>query len=189
MEKRMAIDHEDIDPDPFSLGLAIIGAVTGAASWIETRRANKAEAEEEARQRRAAWYACVRSVVVLEDAIGEFARQVAGRDFGEREFRFGGVRITFPNRQAAREFAELSRRIDGARSDVTTSFDRLSNFLGDEATEQVNDLIGSTENTLKVLPENYIQVLGAASRCVIDIKRFLAQVGIDNHYDISTLNF
>ncbi|MBB3750383.1 hypothetical protein FHT44_002844 [Mycolicibacterium sp. BK634] len=184
----MTNDYEEIDPDPFSLGLAIIAAVTGAASWIETRRANKAEAEEQSRQRRAAWYACVRSVEVLEDAVREFGRQVHVREFGGREFRFGGVRITFPNRQAAQELAELSRRVDASRSDLVSSFDRLSNFLGEEALAQIDELLASTAAALNPLPENYEQVVGAAGRCVINVKRFLAQVGSDNHYDLSSLN-
>lgn len=90
-----------VDSDPFSIGLGILGAITGAASWLETRRQRRADERQHHQAFRSAWFQCRRSVEFLRHTVTELENHMQERGFGDHSFLFGSVRLTFESTEGA----------------------------------------------------------------------------------------
>ena len=64
----LAQPHAAFDPDPFTIGLGIFGAVAGGGAYLEARRQRAAADRRERDAFRAAWYDCRRAIVRISTA-------------------------------------------------------------------------------------------------------------------------
>lgn len=177
-------DHpaEVIDPDPFSVGIGIFGAVAGAGAWLEARR-QRADSENKSRQDyRAAWFACVRSVDFLDSSIREFATYIAEESVGTRPFHFGSVRIGFVNRRTREGFARLSRQVDITKANLTENFDKLSEYLGQDEVELVGQLLSQLAEAIRTFPDSYLDLLEAGQSAVANLRGFLRSIGDSENF-------
>ena len=140
------------DPDPFSVGIAVYGAIAGAGAWLEARRHRAFDQSTEHRAYRAIWFSCMRSVDFLDSSIRELATHVAEHEFGDREFRFGSVRISFTSPRAREGFARLSRQVDITKANLTENFDHLSDHLGADDVDRVQRLMAQLGLALNGYP-------------------------------------
>ena len=177
-------DSFSLDPDPFSLGLAIVGGIAGVGAWLEARRARRLDEEKFRREFRAAWFSCVRSVNALESTIEEFATHVAEQRIEEVPFLFGRTRIQFVTRRAAESFARLSRQVDTTKANITANFNKLSDYLGPDELEDVNRLMSNLGTELSAIPEYYGGVVITGRNSVRGIRAFLRGIGHRNGFEV-----
>lgn len=165
-----------IDPDPFSIALAVVGAVAGAGAWLEARRSRVFEATNREGEFRAAWFNCERSVGHLDRVVAEYASHVAEQEFGHVRLRFGAIRIGFTSEEGAKSLERLSRQVDTTKSAITENFNRLSEFLDPRDTESIHVLLYRVMTLLDPLPPDYDSVITTAREAITAMREFLAGV-------------
>lgn len=175
-------ERQVIDPDPFSVALGIAGAIAGTAAWLETRRQRRGAESRAHQEFRASWFACRRSVEFLAHSIEEFAIFADERDIRREPLHFGSVRIRFETRQDKDRFARLSRQIDITKANATENFEKISDFLGEEDSEAVNNIIHTVERALNPFPSSYAEVIVAGRRTVSTLEQFIVQLNSREHF-------
>ena len=61
-----------IDPDPFTIGLGIFGAIAGGGAFLENRRQRQLVQDQQRGAFRAAWFAARRTLLFFKHQIDEF---------------------------------------------------------------------------------------------------------------------
>ena len=166
-----------IDPDPFSVGIAVFGAIAGAGAWLEARRQRSDDQIAQRRNFRATWFACLRSVDFLDSSIRELATHVAEQEFGDRIFRFGSVRIGFTSTRARESFARLSRQVDITKANLTENFDHLSDYLGPDDAQAINQLMEQLSSEIGNFPFDYNSLINSGRIAVQGLREFLQEIG------------
>ena len=82
-----------VDPDPFTIGLGIFGAVAGGGAFLESRRQRRLLQEQQRGAFRGAWYAARRTLIHFKQQVDEFETYMLEDGYGRREFRIGAVRL------------------------------------------------------------------------------------------------
>lgn len=166
-----------IDPDPFSVGIAVFGAIAGAGAWLEARRQRSSDEISERRNFRTTWFACVRSVDFLDSSIRELATHVAEQEFGDKAFRFASVRIGFTSIRARESFARLSRQVDITKANLTENFDHLSDHLGPDDSGAIDRLMTQLSTAISEFPTNYISLIVVGRLAINELRDFLQKIG------------
>jgi hypothetical protein len=60
-----------VDPDPFTIGLGIFGAVAGGGAFLESRRQRRLMQEQQRGAFRGAWYAARRTLIHFKQQVVE----------------------------------------------------------------------------------------------------------------------
>jgi hypothetical protein len=161
-------DPREIDPDPFSIGIAIFSAMAGGAAFLETRRGRRQVEFAERRAFRAAWYATRRSLIAFWQAIDEFETYMLEDGYDERAFRIGAVRLTVDVGRKQQMRALMTRALETAGS-LGDAMDDLSDFLG-EADQQAVDAVLDRLAEIGRQPDAYADVvrLGREAHALYD---------------------
>jgi len=155
-----------IDPDPFSVGIAVFGAIAGAGAWLEARRQRSDDQIAQRRNFRATWFACLRSVDFLDSSIRELATHVAEQEFGDRIFT-----------RARESFARLSRQVDITKANLTENFDHLSDYLGPDDAQAINQLMEQLSSEIGNFPFDYNSLINSGRIAVQGLREFLQEIG------------
>ena len=146
-----------LDPDPFTIGLMILGCITGGGAFLEARRGRQQVSRQQREDFRGAWYAARRTVIHFKRVVDEFETYILEDGYARTAFRVGAVRITV---DAVRHKA--MRRLVGqattTASHMSDDLDELSTFLGNQD-QQAIDAILARLNEIATLPEHYRDVI------------------------------
>lgn len=164
----------EVDPDPFSIGLALLGLVVAGGSFLETRRQRQLQIERDTNRYRTRWYNARRTLLTAHQVVDEFQTFVAGRGFGDNEFGFGQVRLSM-SRNDVRQFRSMMRRIGTATNAMAADIDALSEFLGPENQDLVNEIMEKVEENQR--PHSYDAVIILAKDAIDSFDQLIEQIG------------
>jgi hypothetical protein len=177
-----------IDPDPFSIGIAIFSAMAGGAAFLETRRGRRQVEQAERRAFRAAWFNTRRSLIFFKRAIDEFETYMLEDGYARRAFRIGAVRLTIDGRRK-----QQMRRLKGqaltTANTLGDNLDDLSDFLGPDDQATV-DAILTRLAEVGQLPDRYSDLVRLGREAVLLYDDLLENVadreGFDEDGDYTT---
>ena len=162
-----------IDPDPFTIGLGIFGAIAGGGAFLENRRQRQLVEGQQRGAFRAAWFAARRTLLFFKHQIDEFETYMLEDNFGQKQFRIGAVRLSV---DAGRHRA--LRRLRGqtmvTASHMGDDLDDLSEFLGTEYADQVTKVLDHLE-AIKI-PETYRELIHVARDAFYEYDGFLTYI-------------
>jgi hypothetical protein len=177
-----------VDPDPFSIGIAIFSAMAGGAAFLETRRGRRLVELTERRMYRAAWYSTRRSLIFFKRAVDEFETYMLEDGFSRRAFRIGAVRLTIDARRK-KQMRRLKGQTLTTADTLSDNMDDLSEYLGPEYQTVVDALLTRLAE-IGQLPDRYTDLVHVARDSVRLYDDLLSAVaereGFDEDGDYST---
>lgn len=125
----LAVDMDaPVDPDPFTLGLGLFGAIAGGGAFLETRR-HRQYAQSQGRDAfRGAWFKARRTLIHFKGQIDEFETYMLEEGFGRKAFRIGAVRLEV-DRGRHKSLRRLRGQIYVTASHMGDDLDDLSEYL------------------------------------------------------------
>jgi hypothetical protein len=149
-------ETDEVDPDPFTIGLGIFGAIAGGGAFLESRRQRQIIQEQQRSAFRGAWFAARRTLIHFKQQVDEFETYMLEDGYGQREFRIGAVRLTV-DRGRHRSMRRLRGQTLVTASHMGDDLDDLSEFLGPEYAERVEEVL----NHLQAidLPDTYGELI------------------------------
>ena len=148
---------EQIDPDPFSIGIAIFSAMAGGAAFLEARRSRVHQEQSQRQAFRAAWFDTRRSLIFFKRAVDEFETFMIEDGYARRAFRIGAVRLT-----VARQRKQQMRRLRGqslmTANNLADNLDDLSEFLGPDDQALVDRILTRLAE-IGQLPDRYLDLI------------------------------
>jgi hypothetical protein len=162
-----------IDPDPFTIGLAIFSAVAGGGTFLEARRQRHATERQHRDEFRAAWYNARRTVIFFKRGVDEFETYLLEEGFGRKEFRIGAVRLVV-DRQRHQQLRRLRGQTFITANIIGDNLDDLSEYLGPDDLEGVTTILTTLEQMR--MPERYIDVIRTARQAVALYSDFLNDI-------------
>ncbi|MDQ1710889.1 MAG: hypothetical protein QOE45_339 [Frankiaceae bacterium] len=152
------LTHDDqVDPDPFSIGITLFAAMVTGASFIETRRQTGLLQRNRREAFRAAWYGARRSVLFFEHALDEFETHVLQDGYGARSFQVGTVRLVL-SRSRADELRMLHDEALTAARHLRDRLSTLSDFLGPDDQDPVTTILTEVAG-LPAMPARFADVV------------------------------
>ncbi len=164
----------EVDPDPFSIGLALLGLVVSGASFLEARRQRQLQFERDTNRYRARWYNARRTLLSARQVVDEFQVFVVGQGFGDDEFGFGQVRLSI-SRSDVRQFRSMMRRISTVTNAMAADIDALSEFLGPENQDLMNQIMDKVRENQR--PASYDAVIILAKDAIDSFDQLIEQIG------------
>lgn len=172
---------DGVDPDPFTIGLGIFAALAGGGAFLEQRRQRHMLQDQQRAAYRAAWFSARRTLIHFKQQIDEFETYMLEDNYGTRQFRIGAVRLTVD-----RGRHQAMRRLRGqtliTANHMGDNLDDLSEYLGEEHTEKVTEVLEHLEN-IQALPETYLELINLARDTFRVYHSFLAFVGDTEGFD------
>lgn len=163
-----------VDPDPFTIGIALFSAVAGGAAFLETRRTRVNQEQAQRRAFRAAWFDTQRSLIYFRRSVDEFETFMREDGYTRRPFRIGVVRLSVEPRRK-----QQMRRLKGqalvTANTLSDNLDDLSEFLGPEDQDAVNAILVRLE-AIDRLPDRYLDVVRLGREAVDLYEDLLAGV-------------
>jgi hypothetical protein len=148
-----------VDPDPFTIGLGIFGAVAGGGAFLESRRQRRMLQEQQRGAFRGAWYASRRTLIHFKQQVDEFETYMLEDGYGKHEFRIGVV--------ACRSIAAGTTRFAGFGGQTFVTADRLgdnlddlSEFLGEDYGDEIEMILRRLHDMQ--IPATYRDVIRTA---------------------------
>ena len=154
--ERPYLDTE-IDPDPFTIGLGVFGAMVSGVGFLEMKRQTRRDDERERDRFRAAWFTARRAVLSFQALLDEFATYMAEDGFGSRSFRLGAVRLVLTIRRAQDMMRMHDRALEVAR-DLSKSLDVLSEHLPARYAPAVEEVVTTFEG-IGTMPERFADLV------------------------------
>src|SRR3954467_15557270 len=99
---------QEIDPDPFSVGITILSLMFAGGSYLEARKQNNQAGAQARVDFRKAWFDARPTLIHARRIVEEFNTYVAGANFGRVQFGFGNIRLMID-----RGRAQQLRRLHG----------------------------------------------------------------------------
>lgn len=155
---------DGVDPDPFSIGIAIFSAMAGGAAFLETRRGRTAVDAAQRRAFRAAWFSTKRSLIFFKRSVDEFETYMLEDGYSRRAFRIGSIRLTVDARRK-HQMRRLYGQTLTTASTLSDNLDDLSDFLGPEDQAAV-DAILTRLAEIGSLPERYADLVHTGREAV-----------------------
>lgn len=146
-----------VDPDPFSIGIAIFSALASGAAFLETRRSRQNVETAERRAFRAAWYDARRSLIFFRRSLDEFETYMLEDGYGRRAFRIGAVRVVVDGRRK-HQMRRLKGQALTTANTLSDNMDDLSDYLGTEAQASVDALL-TRLGEIERLPDRYSDLI------------------------------
>jgi hypothetical protein len=161
-----------VDPDPFTIGLGIFGAIAGGGAFLEQRRQRQLVQEQQRGAFRAAWFAARRTLIHFKQQIDEFETYMLEDGYGQRQFRIGSVRLVVD-----RGRHQAMRRLRGqtliTANRIGDDLDDLSEHLGPEHAEEVQRVLRHLDQI--TVPETYRSLIHVAREAFAVYEAFLAR--------------
>lgn len=148
-----------IDPDPFTIGLGIFGAVAGGGAFLETRRQREYVQQQGKDAFRAAWFAAKRTLIHFKGQIDEFETYMLEDGYGRSAFRIGAVRLEV-DRGRHKALRRLRGQVLVTASHMGDDLDDLSEYLGGEYQAEVDAILDRLREV--ELPERYRDLIALA---------------------------
>ncbi|HEX8003272.1 MAG TPA: hypothetical protein VF519_11315 [Mycobacteriales bacterium] len=153
MTADIARDAGAVDPDPFSIGIAIFSTFASGAAFLETRRQRQHLEHAERRNFRAAWYDARRSLIFFRRSLDEFETYMLEDGYGRRAFRIGAVRVTVDGRRK-HQMRRLKGQALTTANNLSDNLDDLSDYLGAADQAAVDGLL-TRLGEIERLPDRY----------------------------------
>lgn len=148
--------EDEVDPDPFGIGIGLFAAMVSGASFLE--RADRRSSSSSSRAAfRAAWFEARRSVIFFKRSLDEFETYVLEDGYGRRAFRVGSVRLTVTPRRA-HEMKRLRGQALTTAQRLGDNLDELSNFLGQEDHAAVTSILADVTE-FGSFPDRYADLI------------------------------
>ncbi len=184
-------NNEEIDPDPFVLGLGILTLVFTAGMYLEARRSNKALTGSvdiltsyqnnpqslSTRERgiyRSRWYESQRALSRGRELVEGYQELIQHYRLEHEAFRFGSSRLRV-SRADVRDLQRMATQIGRATSSLATHIDRLSEFLDDEDFQYVESIRDVLEENQQ--PHSFDAVVLLALRSLDLFDELLGEIG------------
>jgi hypothetical protein len=175
---------EPIDPDPFTIGLMILGCMTGGGAFLEARRGRLQNTRQQRDEFRSAWFAARRTVIHFKRIVDEFETYILEDGYARSAFRVGVVRIAVePGRHRA--MRRLVGQATTTASRMSDDLDELSAFLGVEDQPAIDAILGRLSE-ITVLPENYRDVIRWAREAIDLYSDLLETLGDRERFEEDT---
>ena len=170
----IATKDEEVDPDPFAIGFALLGVLFSGGTYLETRRRRMLSESQRNNEFRQKWFNCRRTLIHARRVIEEFETYVAEDGYGRESFLFGTARMNLP-----RERVDQLRRIH-ANAHTTArhmgdDLDAISEFLGVEYQDLINQIMDKLHE--QQLPHSYDAVVILAKDSLSLYERLISRVG------------
>jgi hypothetical protein len=153
------VEEELIDPDPFTIGLGIFGALAGGGAFLETRRQRQYAQQQGRSAFRGAWFAARRTLIHFKGQIDEFETYMLEDGYGRSAFRIGAVRLEV-DRGRHRALRRLRGQVLVTSSHMGDDLDDLSEYLGAEYQVEVDAILEHLREL--ELPERYRDLIRTA---------------------------
>ena len=181
-------NNEEVDPDPFVLGLGILTLVFTAGMYLEARRSNKTSALAAAYQNnpqplstrergiyRSRWYEAQRALSRGRELVEGYQELIQHYRLESEAFRFGSSRLRV-SRADVRDLQRMAAQIGKATSALATHIDRLSEFLDDEDFQYVESIRDVLEENQQ--PHSFDAVILLALRSLDLFDELLGEIGL-----------
>ena len=161
----MPNEDQIVDPDPFSIGLALMGVVFAGATFLEGRRRYALVQQQDRNRFRVRWYQAKHTLLRAREVIGAIEAFTSQYNYGGMEFAYGVVRLPLTRRDAKR-LRTMLRTTNTIANSMVAHIDDLSDYIGPEHQETINKMMDKvTENQR---PHSYDAVIIVA-RDAIDL--------------------
>lgn len=179
--------EQEIDPDPFGIGIGLFAAMVSGASFLEARRQTKFLLDQQRGAFRAAWFEARRSVIFFKRSLDEFETYVLEDGYGRKAFRVGSVRLVVTSRRA-HEMKRLRGQALVTAHRLGDNLDELSNHLGPEDQEAVTGILAAL-NDLGAFPDRYADVVTQGRSVIALYTAMLDAIGEREAFDEDTSSF
>lgn len=166
-------DDERLDPDPFTIGLAIFSAVAGGGAFLEARRQRQGAERQQRDAFRTAWFNSRRTVIFFKRGVDEFETYLMEEGFGRKAFRIGSVRL-FVDKQRHHALRRLRGQTFTTATLIGDNLDDLSEFLGREDQEAVDTILLRLHEMQ--MPERYSDVIRLGREAIAMYSDFLEAI-------------
>lgn len=153
-----------IDPDPFSIGIALFSAMAGGAAFLETRRSRVVVEQAQRRAFRAAWFNTRRSLIFFKRSLDEFETYMLEDGYGRRAFRIGAVRLVVDG-QRKQQMRRLKGQTLTTANTLSDNLDDLSDHLGPEDQAAVDAILVRLAG-IGQLPDRYADLVRVGREAV-----------------------
>jgi hypothetical protein len=172
---------DDIDPDPFMIGIAIFSCVASGGAFLEARRTRQLSELKNRGEFRGAWYASNRSLIHFKQATDEFETYIFEDHYGGKDFTIGAVRLNvdFRRKQALRRLKGQALITANILSD---NVDDPSEFLGDEYQEAITELLGHLSTI--GFPQSYRELISKAREAINLYAELLEDIGTREQFEL-----
>jgi hypothetical protein len=171
----------DTDPDPFAIGLGILGILFAGGAYLEARRQREFQERHTRDQFRRAWFEARRTLLHARRVIEEFATYVEEDDFGTRDFLFGRVRLQIDVGRAA-QLRRLHGNAHNTAQHLADNLDEIANHLD----AQYQPLIDSLDRRLREiveLPPDYRALVRTARDVLTEYETLIGDIGRREGFD------
>jgi hypothetical protein len=175
------VASQEVDPDPFTIGLGIFGAVAGGGAFLESRRQRRLVQEQQRGAFRGAWYAARRTLIHFKQQVDEFETYMLEDGYGMREFRIGAVRLGV-DRGRHHALRRLRGQTLVTANRLGDDLDDLSEFLGDEYAEEIEMILRRLHDMQ--IPPTYRDVIRTARDALDLYGSFLDHVAEREGFEI-----
>lgn len=170
-----------VDPDPFTIGLGIFGAVAGGGAFLESRRQRRLMKEQQRGAFHGAWYAARRTLIHFKQQVDEFETYMLEDGYGKREFRIGVVRLSV-DRGRHHALRRLRGQTLVTASRLGDNLDDLSEFLGEDYVDEIEMILGRLHDMQ--IPPTYRDVIHTAREARAWYGSFLDHVAEREGFEI-----
>lgn len=166
--------NDEVDPDPFAIGFALLGLLFSGATYLETRRRRILSETQRTNEFRKKWFDCRRTLIHARRVIDEFETYVAEDGYGGQDFLFGTARMNLP-RYRVDQLRRLHGNAHTTSRYMADDLDAISEFLGEEYQELIEQIMDKLRE--QRLPHSYDAVLILAKDAIALYERLIEEIG------------
>ena len=174
-------DSTLVDPDPFTIGLGIFGAIAGGGAFLESRRQREIIQDQQKGEFRAAWFGARRTLIHFKQQVDEFETYMLEDNYGQRQFRIGAVRLVVDTGRK-RSMRRLRGQTLTTASHMGDDLDDLSEFLGPDYAERVEEVLTHLQQI--EIPDTYRQLIRVARDAFDVYESFITFVGDTEGFEL-----
>lgn len=167
-------DADGVDPDPFSIGFALMGLLFAGAAYLEARRQRMLTVQQRTNEFRSTWFQARRTLIHARRIVEEFSPYVLEDGYGGSEFLFGRVRLTLERGRVDR-IRRLHANAQTTATFMADNLDSLSEFLDAEYQPYIEEIMAKLNEAQ--LPHTYDAVLLLAREGVALYEALINRVG------------
>jgi hypothetical protein len=174
-------DSDLVDPDPFSIGLGIFGAIAGGGAFLEARRQRQIVQSQQKGEFRAAWFAGRRTLIHFKQQVDEFETYMLEDNYGQKQFRIGAVRLVVDVGRK-RSMRRLRGQTLTTASHMGDDLDDLSEYLGPDYTERIEAVLKHLQEI--EIPETYRGLIRVARDAFDEYESFLTFIADTEGFEL-----
>lgn len=164
----------EVDPDPFSIGLALLGLIFSGASFLEARLQRQQQLERDTNRYRTRWYNAKRTLLSARQVVDESQSFIAQHGCGDDSFGFGEVRLAL-TRNEVKNCRAMIKRISAATNSMAADIDALSEFLGPDNQELINRIMDKVKENQR--PHSYDAVIILVKDAIDSFEQLIGDIG------------